>query len=341
MNSELTLASYIATFVPQVEDEIRRHVQAVRPAAFMTMLNYHLGFADATGTPVQALSGKRIRPVLTLLACAACGGDPRHALPAAAAVELLHNFSLIHDDIEDRDEMRRGRPTLWKLWGEAQAINSGDGMFAMAHQALEHSTGRGVDPARVLHALRTFDETALALTGGQHLDLSFEERTDVTADQYMAMIAGKTAALTRAACEIGAIIAGAPHERAAALADFGHWLGIAFQLQDDVLGIWGDPALTGKQDSDLSHGKKTLPVLYAAERDPRIREKYLERTHAGEADVDVVRSLIEACGAREFTERAAHESYARCLNALESAHIAGPAKMALLELAHSLLGRAA
>ena len=341
------LHSYFQTYVPLVEEEMRRAVNAplgpaaLQPAAFNTMLNYHLGFAEADGSPVDFKSGKRIRPILTLLCCEACGADPRLALGAAAAVELLHNFSLIHDDIEDRDELRRGRSTLWKIWGEAQAINAGDAMFSIAHLALERSVDAGVPAERVLRALILFDTTCLHLTVGQHLDLDFENRGDVTAAKYLAMIEGKTAALTRAACEIGAIVAGAPAEQTAALGEFGKWLGIAFQLQDDVLGIWGDPTVTGKQDSDLAHGKRTLPVLFAAERDPVVREQYLRNDTPEPRDITHVKARIEASGARAHTEQAAHDAHGRAVAALEAAAVGGRAADALRMLVESLLGREA
>ena len=351
-----TINSYFATHVPLIEEEMRRTITGapaaelrrvlrpalfteMHPSTFNTMLNYHLGFADTDGAPAQVYSGKRIRPVLTLLACEACGGSVETALPAAAAIELLHNFSLIHDDIEDRDELRRGRPTLWRLWGDAQAINAGDAMFALAHEAIEKLTERGVTPLRVLGTLRAFDEAAVALTVGQHLDLSFETRTDVSVSEYMTMIQGKTAALTQAACAIGALIGGAMDERTQALASFGAWLGVAFQLQDDVLGIWGDPQVTGKQDSDLSHRKKTLPVLYAAEQNARVRDLYLMRDWNTDADLQIVRDLIEMSGAREYTQQASLDAYTRSLQALDAAQVDNPPGAILHSLAQSLISR--
>jgi geranylgeranyl diphosphate synthase, type I len=353
MDSEQTLNSYFATYVPFVEQEMRRVIQGVyfeeaipvlpvmRPLGFKTMLDYHLGFANTDGTSAQVYSGKRIRPILTLLSSEACGGQAQNSIAAAAAIELLHNFSLIHDDIEDRDELRRGRPTLWKLWGEAQAINSGDAMFTLAHVALQSSFRNGVDPARVLYALRTLDDACIALTVGQHLDLSFESRTDVTAAEYTEMIQGKTGALTKAACAIGALMAGAGEDQVNALACFGAWLGIAFQLQDDVLGIWGDIELTGKTDSDLSHRKKTLPVLYAAERDERIRALYYRREPHTDVDIEILRKYIEAAGGRTYTEKAARDAYIKSLAALDSVRLQGAAANALRELAHGLIGRVA
>ncbi|HEY3288718.1 MAG TPA: polyprenyl synthetase family protein [Anaerolineae bacterium] len=348
------LTTQLSSFLPHIEEEMRRIINAVstgdtsiaQPVVFNTMLNYHLGFAMDDGTPTHVYSGKRIRPVLALLCCEACGGQVDVAYPAAAAIELLHNFSLIHDDIEDGDDLRRGRQTLWKIWGEAQAINSGDAMFTLAHMALETAIERAVDAGRVLRSLRVFDEACLALTIGQHLDLSFENRNDVTAAEYKVMIQGKTGALTKAACAIGAILAGAPQSRVNLLAEFGESLGVAFQLQDDVLGIWGDPGTTGKQDSDLSHRKKTLPVLYAAERDAALREVYfVTRSRDNEERLDEtmvqwLRSRIEDSGARAYTEEAALAACNQSLHALDAAQLTGDAAIGLRELAQSLLGRA-
>jgi geranylgeranyl diphosphate synthase type I len=337
MSHAVLLDDFFQRFVPYVEAEMRTVINdGPQPRLFNVMLNYHLGFADSDGAPAAAAAGKRIRPMLTLLSCEACGGDWQKALPAAAAIELLHNFSLIHDDIEDRDELRRGRPTLWKLWGEAQAINAGDAMFALAHLALLRAP---VDPAHLLRAMQVFERMCVQLTIGQHLDLSFESRSDVTTEEYLRMIEGKTAALTAAACEIGALLAGAEEAPVRALADFGRWLGIAFQLQDDVLGIWGDPALTGKQDSDLANGKKTLPVLYAAERDPRVRAHYARGGRPDSAEVAQIRALIEAAGGKAHAERAAREAYDRALAALEAAGLDNPAGRALRALAERLVER--
>lgn len=350
-----TTSAYFARWLPRIEDEIRRVIDdagraGAQPAPFNIMLNYHLGFVQADGAPMRppAASGKRIRPMLVLLASEAAGGEPDRALPVAAAVELLHNFSLIHDDIEDRDELRRGRPTLWTMWGQAQAINTGDAMFAMAHLALESSAERGLPTDRVLRALRAFDQMCVHLTVGQHLDLGFESRGDVTADEYMRMIEGKTAALTLACCELGAIIAGAPEWRIAAMAEFGRQLGLAFQLQDDVLGIWGDPAVTGKAGSDLKHRKKTLPVIYAAGCNPVVRALYFQpqvdaalRREFTDAEVEHLRGLIESCGGREFAEQAAQVAYDRAMQSFSAARLEGEAAEALHDLAHSLLGRQA
>jgi geranylgeranyl diphosphate synthase type I len=337
-----TLTEFFVEWNPRVEDEMMTVVKdswRAAPREFTTMLLYHLGFANADGSPTRIYSGKRIRPMLVLLSCEAAGGNLSQALPAAAAVELLHNFSLIHDDIEDGDELRRGRATLWKVWGVPQAINAGDGMFAMAHIALERCVERGVLAERVLRVLRVFDEMCVHLTVGQHLDIGFETRTDVDSNDYMNMIAGKTAALTKACCEMGAILGGASQSVVAKLAEFGRCLGLSFQLQDDVLGIWGDPSMTGKADSDLAHRKKTLPVLYAADRNADIRARYFGDGAISQDEAQKIKAMIEAEGGRKHTENEAAVAYANGMEALAS--IPQTRSRELLEnLAKRLLGRA-
>lgn len=339
----MSLAETFEHWLPLIEAEMLDIVTTAwprMPQELRTMLLYHLGFADADGSAMRINAGKRIRPVLTLLSCQACNGDAQLALPAAAGIELLHNFSLIHDDIEDGDALRRGRPTLWKQWNTALAINAGDTMFALSHLAFQRCADRGAAPGDVLRALRVFDDTNVHLTVGQHWDISFETRTAVSVSQYLDMIAGKTAALTAAACGIGALIAGANAQTAEALSEFGRSLGLSFQLQDDVLGIWGDPAVTGKADGDLARRKKTLPVLFAAERDEVVRALYFGDSPLTTAQLGDLRNRIDASGARKHTEDAAASAYAKGAEALEA--LPDSASRATLHaLAHSLLGRKA
>ena len=172
------------------------------------MMHYHMGWADADLNAVVVKSGKRIRPLSCLISTEAAGGSWEQALPAAAAIELLHNFSLIHDDIEDASPTRRGRDTVWKIWGIEQAINSGDSMFALAHLSMNYLLDRDVDATTVVQALRRFDETCLpSLTQGQHADMDFETRSEVSVDEYVKMITGKTAVLLALCTELGALIA--------------------------------------------------------------------------------------------------------------------------------------
>jgi len=334
----MTLKDWFARYIPPIETEMRDCLSVPDPAltGYYGMLLYHLGWADEHFAPTNISSGKRIRPVLCLLACESAQGDATHAIPAAAALELLHNFSLIHDDIEDHSPTRRGRPSVWMLWGIPQATNSGDGLFTLAHLAIDRLSDRGVPLERVFAARMIFDQACLSLTHGQYLDLAFESRASVSVDEYMTMISGKTAALIGATAAIGATLAGSstvPHYQT-----FGRELGLAFQIQDDVLGIWGDEALTGKSaESDVATRKKSLPVVYALERSERLRALFA----APEVDVPAAIAEMDAVGARTFAEQAAQEHHERALEALRASDASGDAGQALFELAESLLGRAA
>ena len=336
------LETFTADFLPAIEAEMRAVLRAGNPTTadpFYGMIHYHMGWADEVLQAAGGNRGKRIRPLLCLLACAAAGGDWRLAVPAAAAIEIVHNFSLVHDDIEDNSPTRRGRPTVWTLWGQPQAINTGDAMFALAHLALERLADGDVPPATVVRALRRFDETCVALTRGQYADMSFETQSEVTVDKYVAMITGKTAVLVALCAELGALVAGADDGRVAHFADFGLNLGLAFQAQDDLLGIWGDEELIGKSVStDITTRKKTLPVLYALERSADLRALYAGPGD-GAAFVGQVVPLLEAAGARDYTaERAAHYTN-EALSALALARPEGPAATALLQLTDMLLRR--
>jgi geranylgeranyl diphosphate synthase type I len=271
------LQEFFAEFIPQIETEMRECLSSFDPALsrYYGMLYYHLGWTDEHFMPAQINSGKRIRPMLCVLACRAAQGDPAQAIPAAAGVELLHNFSLIHDDIEDNSPTRRGRPAVWKLWGMPHAINSGDGMFTLAHLAMDRLRRRGVSCDRIMDVRETFDRACLALTHGQYLDISFESHERVSVDEYRHMISGKTAALIGASAAIGAILAGRDANAVAQYEAFGRELGLAFQIQDDVLGIWGDEALTGKSaQGDVATRKKSGPAVYALERSEKLRALY-------------------------------------------------------------------
>ena len=338
MSNELETLS--ADFLPAIEAEMRGVLRADSLAdPFYGMIHYHMGWADEALHPAGGNSGKRIRPILCLLACAAAGGDWRQAVPAAAAVEIVHNFSLVHDDIEDNSATRRGRATVWTLWGQPQAINTGDAMFALAHLALARLSDRSVAPATVVRALRRFDETCVALTGGQYADMRFETQAEVAVDEYVRMITGKTAVLVALCAELGALVAGADDSRVAHFANFGLNLGLAFQAQDDLLGIWGDEQLIGKSVStDITTRKKTLPVLYALAHSTPLRDLYAG-TDDGDTFVARVVPLLEAAGARDYTaERAAHYTN-EALSSLALAQPEGPAAAALLQLTDKLLRR--
>ncbi len=332
----MSLTQLQPTYLAAIEAELRRAFPPDVAAGldeYYDMLAYHLGWSSG------ASAGKRIRPLLCVLCCAGAGGHWKRALPIAAAVELIHNFSLIHDDIQDRSELRRGRPTVWVRWGMAQAINAGDAMFVLAHLAPHRLLEVGVRPKVALEALAELDSTCLALTQGQYLDMAFEHQPAVSVAEYLVMIQKKTAALIAAAAHLGALVAEADGDRADDYFAFGLNLGLAFQLQDDLLGIWGDPGKTGKSTAtDLETRKKSLPVVYGLERSAAFAAAYAQ-PHAAGTPVDDLAAELEQLGARGYVEAQVQETTALALRALDRADPAGPAGAALRELTEQLLGR--
>lgn len=335
------LKTILARYLPALEAELRDLLDSAGPAYddYYGMLHYHMGWRDAELRPVAGHAGKRVRPLLCLLACEAAGGDIAPALPAAAGIETLHNFSLLHDDIEDNSDTRRGQLTVWKLWGLSLAINAGDGMFALAHLAFTRLPHRGVPVERAFAAMHIFEQTCLTLTHGQHLDICFEERLDVTVEDYMTMIGGKTAALIATSAQLGALLSGTDETTAGHYRDFGHHLGLAFQIQDDILGIWGDADVTGKSTcSDIETRKKTLPVVYGLERSPALRQLYAGAEILPQRVAWVTQTLSQL-GAHQMAAALAAEHHQKAMQSLQRSGAAGEAGQALQELATNLLSR--
>lgn len=335
----MSLDQWMQRMLPRVEQELKDVVNAtVAPdyPELSGMLSYHLGW-EGPGAGREA-QGKRIRPILVLLCAQAAGGDWQAALPAAAAVELLHNFSLIHDDIQDNSPLRRGRATVWKLWGVPQAINAGDVMFTQAFHALRRLSAT-VSPQAALDAYAILEQTCLKLTEGQYLDMSYETRPRLPIEKYWPMIGGKTSALLGCCAELGALAARAAPEKQASFREFGFALGLAFQVLDDWLGIWGDAGLLGKStESDLVAGKKSLPVLLGLEKDGAFTRRWDAGPILAE-DLPEVVKLLDETGAKEATLDRAEELTRRSLNALALAVPDQEAAASLRELAGSLLAR--
>lgn len=265
--------------------------------ALFRLLRYPMGLEEPDGTPGPGIGGKLLRPALVCFSCEALAGEVEKALPLACALELVHNFSLVHDDIQDEDELRRGRPTAWKAFGIAQAINAGDGLLVLAlRTALEAEDG--LPPETVLAAHQALLAATFRMIEGQVLDLSLEGRNAGVAE-YLRMAREKTGALLGCALELGAIAAGKEEPRGR-LRELGETLGLAFQIRDDWIGIWGDPRATGKPvGSDLSRRKRSFPVAFALERDPALAE-LLSRDPV---PVEEVLRRLEAAGAAEATRR--------------------------------------
>jgi len=300
------------------------------------MITYQLGWTGENAGP--KVEGKQLRALFCLLACQSAGGEWQQALPAAAAVELIHNFSLIHDDIEDNGTLRRGRPTVWKIWGAAQAINTGDAMFALANTALL-GLAETVSPDAALTAAELFHATCLRLTQGQHLDIAFEDQDEVDLKTYWLMVGGKTAALLAFSLESGALSARVDPERQAKYRDFGHYLGMAFQVQDDILGIWGEEELTGKTiTGDLVTRKKTLPVLFGLAQN-RDFKRFWSAGEIKPENAPQLAEILQAEGGRAYAQSAADRLTDLALKALDKAQPVGEAGIILRETAHQLLSR--
>lgn len=318
--------------LPAIEQALKDAMQTANTAGqepLYSMMSYHLGW-EGQGAGPKA-TGKRIRPTLLLLSCAAAGGNWQAALPAAAAVELLHNFSLIHDDIQDNSNTRRGRPTLWSMHGAAQAINAGDAMFALAHISLEM-----LDDSIYAPAVKLLLRTSLQLTQGQYLDLAYASTQHLTVDAYWPMIWGKTAMLMRACAHLGALVAGVRGLALKQYITFGEKLGLAYQVHDDLLGIWGNPEEMGKSaHSDLLSGKKSLPVLFALQNEGDFARRWREGG-VPEQEVKQYADLLEAEGARDFTRQEAERLTKEALDALSAANPQAQAGHALAELAEEL-----
>ena len=290
-------------------------------------IEYHLGWRDATFASSVGHGGKLLRPTLTLLAAELAGGAQavERAMPGAVAIELIHNFSLIHDDIEDGDEVRHHRATLWRLWGQAQAINTGDALFSLARLRLLGLARRGVDPALTLRLAEQVDTVCLELCEGQHLDMSFEARRDVTVAMYLDMIARKTAALMRCSTELGGRV-GAPDDEALGerLGAFGQALGLAFQIRDDLLGIWQAQELGKSVAGDVRRKKMSLPVIHALEHAGESDRVALTRIYfrpgvASDEEITQALDILERSGARARAHDALREQLALARESLDAA----------------------
>jgi len=337
------------TMLKVIEEEL--HFQIARLAQprtqqFHEMLTYHMGWTGELAGPDA--TGKRIRPLIVLLTVASLMGDLKsgeelipnwlHAKSAAAAIELVHNFSLVHDDIQDNSDKRRGRQTVWVKWGAPMAINAGDALFVIANQAIL-DLAKHFPSEVVVKSAGILNDTCLDLTRGQFLDMSYEERNDLNLEDYWPMIGGKTSALLSACTHIGALLGGAEDKQQESFRLFGYHLGLAFQVQDDILGIWGDEAKTGKSAaSDLVEGKNSLPVLYSLGKRGTFSERWKEGPITTE-EVKEVAAQLESDGAKNYATEIANSETQKALTYLKEANPQGEAGRSLLELANMLLKR--
>ncbi|MBW1601990.1 polyprenyl synthetase family protein [Streptomyces sp. JJ66] len=312
-----------------------------------TVAAYHFGWIDAEGRPADGDGGKAVRPALALLSAEAAGAGPKTGIPGAVAVELVHNFSLLHDDLMDGDEQRRHRDTVWKVHGPAQAVLAGDALFALAGEILlELGTA---DAAR---ATRRLTRATRALIDGQAQDISYEHRERVTVEECLEMEGNKTGALLACSASIGAVLAGADDPTADALGAYGHHLGLAFQAVDDLLGIWGDPQATGKQTwSDLRKRKKSLPVVAAlggggaaARQLGELLTADAKKPQAEVDDFDEAQfatraALIEEAGGRDWTAAESRRQHGAAVRAVSTVAMPSAVRAQFLALADFVVDR--
>ena len=291
----------------EIEEELLALLEPY-PGLPYNMLRYHLGWQDPEGRPANSGSGKLLRPALCLFACEALGGDWCSAVPAAAGVEFIHNFSLIHDDIQDQDVERRHRSTVWFLWGRGHALNAGDCMAILGHRSLLRMAERGISGEKVEKASTLLAHACLEMIEGQTLDLSYEGRLGVTVEDYLHMVSKKTSALMACSLAIGALLGAREEQVVEVFWRGGLLLGLAFQIKDDLLGIWGVEEVTGKPSgSDIKRRKKSLPVVYGLLQAPQeARKELLRRYNTGEMDDEGVAwtlHLLESLGVRGQCEQ--------------------------------------
>ncbi|MET9913334.1 family 2 encapsulin nanocompartment cargo protein polyprenyl transferase [Streptomyces sp. NPDC006476] len=311
------------------------------PGSLRRIALYHFGWEHADGTPAAGNAGKAIRPALVLTAAAVLGGPGADtaAVRAAAAVELVHNFTLLHDDVMDRDTTRRHRPTAWTVFGDADAILAGDALQALALGLLAEDPhpASGAAAARVAACV-------VQLCAGQHADTAMERRHpgEVTLEEVLTMAEAKTGALLGCACALGALYAGAAREDVEALDAFGRQAGLAFQLIDDVIGIWGDPSRTGKPaGADLAARKKSLPVVAALTSGTPAAVELAELYEAPYEKEDLERTVlaVERAGGRDWAQVQAADRMARAVQELSRAIPDPDAAGGLLALAEFVTRR--
>jgi len=343
----MSISNALPQAFPSYHDKLQTELKEIigsSPSLLYSMLRYHMGWQDKHGHPYYGKSGKFIRPTLCLLSYQAVGGDMPQILPAAAGLELVHEFSLIHDDIEDASYERHHRPTVWKLWGQPQAINAGDCMLTLACLALFKLKEKGIADKKILGSTQMLAETCLELCEGQYLDIAYESRLDVTIEDYLNMIAKKTAILIATSTSLGAYLGTDDEKLVNCLYQFGKGLGMVHQIHDDVLGIWGIKEKTGKSTkSDILQKKKTLPIVYGlqnskGEAKQKLEEIYSQEHIQDENLFEVVR-ILEQLGAKDYSQNLAKQYYHQALAQLEATGIAPQNLAPLKEAARFLMER--
>lgn len=336
----MTLPQFTADLSDVLEKELTGIVTS-RDVPLYDMMSYHMGWRSAHGIDDGPISRQRTRGVLCLLACRAVGGDYSSAMPAAAAVELVHSFTEVHDDVQGGQPQRDGRDALWWVWGPAQAINAGDGMHALARLALFQLLDSGASPELVFTAVQLMDKASLEVCEGRFMDLEAQERIDLSVESYMKMARSKTGALFACAMQLGALIGGGDEAAVESLGRCGYELGLATLIRDDLVALWGNGSEEYVPSTEVMNKKKLYPAVFALENADisgkrRMGDIYFKRVLEPD-DVVALRQVIEEMGARDATEQALRHHGDEALSALEGSPIGPEGKGPLAETINSLL----
>jgi geranylgeranyl diphosphate synthase type I len=340
------LPSFFSRYQEPVERALRAELNSLELPLYGTH-RYYMGWTEADGAPSAVNGGgKRFRPTLTLLSADAAGGELDRAMPVAVALEYVHNFSLIHDDLEDGDRFRRHRATVWAVWGEATAIVSGNAMLKVADRAAHRLVERGVAPEVALEAERSLTSNYLRMMEGQYLDIHFEGLPAVTVEQYLDMIERKTGALIETAVFLGSFVSrkeGPDKRLSDGLRAVGYELGRIFQIRDDILGVWGGQETGKPVGADIRRKKKALPAVHALSHasgaaKQRISSIFAKKEMDGD-DVESVLEIMEDLGTQEYCQSLANERWKRGRSVIKSLHLAGDTARDFEELGEFLLVR--
>ena len=345
---ELTpsLPGFFSRYESRIDEALRTELSGLDPDMY-NIHRYYMGWQEIDGTNSNAGGGKRMRPALALLAADAVGGDLERATPIAVALEYVHNFSLIHDDLEDMDRMRHHRPTVWAVWGKPSAIISGNAMLKIADGAVWKLRSVGVEDSIALEAEAELTQQYLKMMEGQYLDISFETEESVSVPQYLDMIERKTGALIQASIYLGGLVgprSGPDRQKATALKAIGHELGRIFQIRDDVLGIWGGKETGKPVGADIKRKKKALPAIHALNMSYgpsalRIRDIYRTQDDLSEKDIHEVLEIMESLKTQQYCQSMAAERWMDCKRMIGSLNLSGQTAKEFTELGEFLLVR--
>jgi geranylgeranyl diphosphate synthase, type I len=339
-----TIENILNNYSLDIENALKTAL-AGTPPFIAGVTGYHLGWLDQNFAPASSERGKALRPTLCLLVFEALTGSYREVLPLAVALELIHNFTLIHDDIEDNDLERRGRPTAWAIWGKPLAINVGDYLYTLASKSLYELDTARFPLEKIFAVVRLVNGACLALTEGQDLDLRFEQHQEVSPEMYVDMVYKKTGALIEASIVSGAILGTSDPQIVQSYREFAYNLGIAFQVRDDILGIWGDAARTGKSvNNDLRRKKKTLPIIYmlnalAGQRQAELKALYAGAEPLTDDQIEFVRESLDLAKAHAFAQNSADGYIEEAFGALRKIKVSNQAQTELETIARFLVSR--